>query len=62
MTNLFGVDVAIKKLRPNAKFGLHNQHFIIWDCPDNSEPPTWDEIKEQIELDKKASLNNSTGE
>tara|TARA_B000000609_G_scaffold154680_2_gene144665 strand:- start:730 stop:918 length:189 start_codon:yes stop_codon:yes gene_type:complete len=62
MTNLFGVDVAIKKLRPNAKFGLHNQHFIIWDCPDNSEPPTWDEIKEQIQLDKKASLNNSTGE
>ena len=62
MTNLFGVDVAIKKLRPNAKFGLHNQHFIIWDCPDNSEPPTWDEIKEEIQLDKKASLNNSTGE
>ena len=62
MTNLYGVDIAIKKLRPNAKFGLHNQHFIIWDCPDNSEPPTWDEIKEQIQLDKKASLNNSTGE
>ena len=48
MTNLYGVDIAIKKLRPNAKFGLHNQHFISWDCPDNSEPPTWDEIEEQI--------------
>ena len=62
MTNLYGVDIAIKKLRPKAKFGLHNQYFISWDCPDNSEPPTWDEIEEQIELDKKASLNNSTGE
>ena len=62
MTNLYGVDIAIKQLRPNAKFGLTNKHFISWDCPDNSEPPTWDEIKEQIELDKKASLNNSTGE
>ena len=49
---LFGVDVAIKKLRPDAEFALMNTTIIEWNCPNNSEPPTWDEIKEQIEKDK----------
>ena len=48
---LFGVDVAIKKLRPGAEFALMDTTFIQWDCPNNSKPPTWDEIKEQIEKD-----------
>ena len=48
---LFGVDVAIKKLRPGAEFALMDTTFIQWDCPNNSQPPTWDEIKEQIEKD-----------
>ena len=43
---LFGVDVAIKKLRPDAEFALMNTTIIEWNCPNNSEPPTWDEIKE----------------
>ena len=49
---LFGVDVAIKKLRPDAEFALMNTTIIEWNCPNNSEPPTWDEINEQIEKDK----------
>jgi hypothetical protein len=50
----FGVDVAIKKLRPGAKFVLSNMTFTEW----NHElpPPTWDEINEVIEEDKKKYL------
>lgn len=50
----FGVDVAIKKLRPGAKFVLSNMTFLEW----NHElpPPTWDEINEVIEEDKKKYL------
>tara|TARA_B100000902_G_C26953821_1_gene737167 strand:+ start:474 stop:671 length:198 start_codon:yes stop_codon:yes gene_type:complete len=51
-TGLFGVDVAVKKLRPDAEFALSNNTFIEWDCPNYSKPPTWDEINEQIEKDK----------
>ena len=50
-TGLFGVDVAIKKLRPGVEFALMNTNIIEWNCPNNSEAPTWDEIKEQIEKD-----------
>ena len=53
-TGLFGVDIAIKKLRPGAEFALYNSNFLKWNCPNNSEPPTWDEINEQIEKDKSA--------
>ena len=56
---LFGVDVAIKKLRPGAEFALYNTTFTLWDCPNNSQPPTWDEINEQIQKDI-AALNTST--
>ena len=56
-TGLFGVDIAIKKLRPGAEFALYNSNFLKWNCPNNSEPPTWDEINEQIEKDKSA-INN----
>ena len=51
---LFGIDIAIKKLRPGAEFALVDTTIIQWDCPNNSQPPTWDEIKEQIEKDKSA--------
>ena len=51
-TGLFGVDVAIKKLRPGAEFALMDTTIIEWNCPNNSKPPTWDEINEQIEKDK----------
>jgi hypothetical protein len=51
---LFGVDVAIKKLRPGAEFALYNTTFTMWECPNGSEPPSWDEINEQIQKDMEA--------
>ena len=51
---LFGIDIAIKKLRPGAEFALMDTTIIEWNCPNNSEAPTWDEIEEQIEKDKSA--------
>ena len=51
---LFGVDVAIKKLRPNANFQLEGTRFTQWNCPDNTEPPEWSEVMAQLELDKQA--------
>ena len=58
-TGLFGVDIAIKKLRPDAEFALMNTSIIEWNCPHNSEHPTWQEIKEQIESDMKQINKNS---
>jgi hypothetical protein len=49
----WGVDVVMKKLRPFAKFRLENGVFTKWEDPTNSQPPTWEEIKEQIEINKK---------
>lgn len=46
----FGVDVAMKKLRPNAKYTLSNTTFIEWE--DELPPPSWEEINEQINKDK----------
>jgi len=53
-TGLFGIDIAIKRLRPGAEFALVDTTIIEWNCPNNSEAPTWDEIEEQIEKDKSA--------
>jgi hypothetical protein len=47
------VDVAVKKLRPHAQFELYNTTFTKWDDPTGTQPPTWEEINEQIEKDKK---------
>jgi len=58
-TGLFGVDIAIKKLRPDAEFVIRNTSIIEWNCPYNSNPPTWIEIKEQIESDMKQINTNS---
>ncbi len=47
-----GVDTAIKYLRPGAKFDIvNNKFFVSWECPNGSNPPTWDEINEQIQKD-----------
>tara|TARA_B100000424_G_C22928668_1_gene494035 strand:+ start:192 stop:542 length:351 start_codon:yes stop_codon:yes gene_type:complete len=43
-----GIDTAIKILRPNAKYELYNTEFINWECPDGSEPPSWDEVVTEI--------------
>ena len=59
---LFGVDVAIKKLRPGAEFSLYNTTFTSWDCPNNSEPPTWDEIMSQVNADQAKAFSESSSE
>jgi len=55
----FGVDVAIKKLRPGAKFVLSNTQFLDW----NHElpAPTWDEVMEQLNKDLE-EYKNAGGE
>jgi hypothetical protein len=52
---MYGVDVAIKKLRPNANFQLEGTRFSIWNCPNNTEPPTWEEVMAQLLSDQKAA-------
>ena len=52
---LYGVDVAIKKLRPGAKFEIQGPNFTWWDDSEGRQPPTWDEIQAQIADDKQAA-------
>ena len=52
---LFGVDVAIKKLRPDANFQLEGTNFTQWTCPNNTKPPTWDEVMAQLQADQQAA-------
>ena len=52
---LWGVDVAIKKLRPNANFQLEGTRFTQWTCPDNTEPPTWQEVMTQLQADQQVA-------
>jgi hypothetical protein len=51
---LFGVDVAVKKLRPNANFQLEGTNFTQWSCPNNTQPPTWAEVMAQLAADQQA--------
>jgi hypothetical protein len=51
---LWGVDVAIKKLRPGANFALYNNSVTNWEDPSGNSPPTWEEIEQQMNADKKA--------
>ena len=59
---LFGVDVAIKKLRPGAEFALYNTTITHWECPNGSAPPSWEEIAEQIDADRAAAFSESSSE
>jgi hypothetical protein len=52
---LFGVDVAVKRLRPGANFQLEGTRFTQWTCPNNSSPPAWDEVMAQLQADQKAA-------
>ena len=51
---LFGVDVAVKRLRPHANFQLEGTRFTQWSCPNNSQPPEWSEVMAQLEADQRA--------
>lgn len=50
---IWGVDVAIKKLRPTANFQLEGTNFTIWNDPAGSTPPTWEEVMAQLAEDQK---------
>jgi len=52
---IWGVDVAIKKLRPNANFQLEGTTFTQWDDPSGLSAPSWEEVMEQIQADQKAA-------
>jgi len=51
----YGIDIALKKLRPNARFCISGTEFQQWFDPTGAEPPTWNEVMEQIEKDKAAA-------
>jgi|LauGreDrversion4_2_1035121.scaffolds.fasta_scaffold1218618_2 hypothetical protein len=51
---LYGIDVAVKKLRPNATFELYNTEITKYHCPMGTSAPTWLEIQEQLHRDKEA--------
>jgi hypothetical protein len=48
------VDGAIRSLRPNVErwdYDHGSRQFTIWEDSQNREPPTYEEILEQIEID-----------
>lgn len=49
----WGVDVAIKKLRPGAAFQLHGINFIYWNDPNGLDAPTWEDIETVMKEDEK---------
>jgi hypothetical protein len=52
---LWGVDTAIKKIRPGANFELSNSTFTHWEDSSGLGPPSWEEIHAQIEKDQSAA-------
>ncbi len=44
-----GIELAIKKLRPGAKFSLFNNNITSWEH--ELPPPTWEEVMEQLNKD-----------
>ena len=51
----WGIDVAVKKLRPGAIFQLEGTNFTIWEDPEGQGPPSWEEVMQQLEKDQKAA-------
>ena len=43
-----GVDTAIRVLRPGARWDLSNTAFVGWEDDQGREPPTWEEIQEEV--------------
>lgn len=43
-----GIDTAIKVLRPGARWDLRNTEFVGWEDDEGRDPPTWDEIQEEV--------------
>lgn len=55
----YGLDTAMKAIRPNAKFDLElNEGKITWhrwDDPDGKSPPTFDQIQKEIDRQEAVS-------
>ena len=49
--SLYGIDTAIKLLRPNARWEIINNKFSLWDDP--RPCPTWEEIMDTMDKIKK---------
>jgi len=43
-----GIDTAIQVLRPGAKWDLVGQTFVGWDDSERRQPPTWNELQEEL--------------
>ena len=43
-----GFDTAINVLRPGARWQLYNKEIVAWEHDEGLEPPTWDEIQEEV--------------
>jgi len=42
-------DTAIQVLRPGAKYDLYNGwEWLAWEDPEDRDPPTWEEIGEEV--------------
>ena len=39
---------AIQILRPGAIYSLSGNVFVKWECPNESSPPTWEEVSDKI--------------
>lgn len=52
---LWGVDVAIKKLRPNARFEIQGSIITKYESDDGLPQPEWHEIHDLMEEDRKAA-------
>lgn len=51
----FGLDSAVKSLRPNARFTMNGDKFVYWNDTDGNLPPSIEEINNEIERLKKIS-------
>ena len=52
--NLYGVDVALSKLRPGAMYQLEGNRFTKWEDPRGLPAPSWTEVQAQIDKDMAA--------
>lgn len=43
-----GVDSAIENLRPGARWDNNGKDIIEWEDDEGREPPTWEEIEEEV--------------
>ena len=50
---MFGVSDAVKRLRPDSVFEITNTEFTKWYDPNGLPAPTWQEVMNQMENDKK---------